>query len=255
MRGAVVAPADVRPPRGLAQELVQSLGDRIRDGSLAPGSKLPTEAALMSEYGVSRTVVREALSRLQASGHVRTRHGIGTFVVGPGDSAPFRVSQAMMATLNDVVAMLELRVGVEAEAAALAAVRRSDANLRVMREALDAFEAAVAAGQDSAGPDYRFHLEIARATGNDRFAELMTTLGITMIPRVRLGHGDVAAVRGNVQMQRDYLLRVNAEHEWIYDAIAACDPETARSAMRTHLARSRERRRQADAGSTRRKRA
>lgn len=248
--------AERRPARGLAQEVVDAIGDRIRDGRIEPGAKLPTEAAIMAEHGVSRTVVREALSRLQASGQVRTRHGIGTFVVGPGDTAPFRVSREMMATLQDVVAMLELRVGVETEAAALAAVRRSDDNLRVMRAALDAFEAAVATGQDAAGADFRFHLEIARATGNARFVELMTTLGVTMIPRARLAAGlSAPAVPGLAPPQRDYLRRVNAEHEWIYDAIVARDAETARAAMRTHLARSRERRRQTELGVGRRRRA
>jgi GntR family transcriptional repressor for pyruvate dehydrogenase complex len=226
---AAAVMADRRPPRGLAQEVVDTIADRIRDGRLEPGHKLPTEAEIMSEHRVSRTVVREALSRLQASGQVRTRHGIGTFVVGQGDTAPFRVSREMMATLQDVVAMLELRVGVETEAAALAAARRSDANLRVMRAALDAFEAAVAAGQDAAAADFRSHLEIARATGNERFVELMTTLGVTMIPRARLGDAQAAAAMPGMRSagagptQREYLRRVNAEHEWIYDAIVARD--------------------------------
>ena len=70
-----------RKPRTLALELVESLGDRIRDGRLALGDKLPTEAAIMAEFEVSRTVVREAISKLQASGLVETRHGIGTFVL------------------------------------------------------------------------------------------------------------------------------------------------------------------------------
>ena len=187
---------------------------------------------------------------------MRTRHGIGTFVVGHGDTTPFRVSREMMATLKDVVAMLELRVGLETEAAALAAERRNDANLKVMRAALDAFEASVAAGQDAAAADFRFHLEIARATGNERFVELMTALGVAMIPRVRLGEGRAtAAVRGALPAQREYLRRVNAEHQWIYDAIVARDGETARAAMRVHLARSRERRRQADVSAGRRRRA
>src|SRR5690349_12065443 len=102
-----------RRPRTLAHELVDSLGDRIRDGRLAPGTKLPTEAAFMTEFRVSRTVVREAISKLQAAGLVETRHGIGTFVVGPGDGSTFRIGREQLATLHDVIAMLELRIGVE----------------------------------------------------------------------------------------------------------------------------------------------
>ena len=128
-----------RKPRKLAFELVEALGDRIRDGRISAGDKLPTEAAIMEEFGVSRTVVREAISRLQASGLVETRHGIGTFVVGLGDAAPFRIAPEQFATLRDVIAVLELRIGVETEAAGLAAQRRTAQNLLDMRAALDAF--------------------------------------------------------------------------------------------------------------------
>jgi GntR family transcriptional regulator, transcriptional repressor for pyruvate dehydrogenase complex len=232
----------VPPPRGrnLAQGLVEALGDRIRDGRLAPATKLPTEAEIMAAHGVSRTVVREALSRLQAAGQVLTRHGIGTFVVGPGETAPFRIAPERLATLNDVIAMLELRIGLETEAAALAAQRRSDTNLRDMRTALDDFSAAVQAGREAVAADFRFHLEIARATHNPHFAELTAALGDTMIPRARLD----APVRMSAE-RREYLRRVNAEHESLFDAIARQDGEGARAAMRTHLANSKERRRRA----------
>ena len=224
-------------PRSLAQTLVASLGDRIRDGRLAPGEKLPTEAAIMAEHGVSRTVVRESLSRLQAAGQVLTRHGIGTFVVGPAASTPFRIAPEQLETLNEVIAMLELRIGLETEAAALAAQRRSDDNLRKMRRALDDFSAAVQAGRDAVAPDFRFHLEIARATQNPHFAELMATLGASMIPRARL---DTPVPL--TDERRDYLRRVNAEHESLLDAISMQDGEAARAAMRTHLANSKARR-------------
>ena len=101
-----------RRARSLTHDVVEALSSRIRDGSLAPGEKLPTEAAIMEEFGVSRTVVREANSRLQAAGLVETRHGVGTFVVGMGEAATFRVSPDQLGTLRDVIAVLELRIGV-----------------------------------------------------------------------------------------------------------------------------------------------
>jgi DNA-binding FadR family transcriptional regulator len=237
---AARAEAVPRRTRNRAQELVESLGDRIRDGRLAQGAKLPTEAAIMAEFGVSRTVVREALSHLQAAGQVITRHGVGTFVVGPGDGAQFRIAPEQLATLRDVVSMLELRIGLETEAAALAARRRDEANLREMRRALDELSAALEAGRDAVAADFRFHLEVARATQNPHFADLMSALGAGMIPRARLD-----APVPMTDERRDYLRRVNAEHESILDAIAASDGEAARAAMRTHLANSRERRRRA----------
>ena len=239
--------ATPRRPRNLAQALVASLGDRIRDGRLKPGEKLPTEAAIMAEQGVSRTVVREALSKLQAAGQVLTRHGIGTFVVGPAASAPFRIAPEQLETLHEVIAMLELRIGLETEAAALAAQRRSEDNLRKMRRALDDFSAAVQAGRDAVAADFRFHLEIARATQNPHFAELMATLGTSMIPRARLD-----APVPLTDERRDYLRRVNTEHESLLDAIAMQDGEAARAAMRTHLANSKARRTRAQVHAVRR---
>ncbi|MDR7297858.1 DNA-binding FadR family transcriptional regulator [Pelomonas aquatica] len=264
---APLLPSARRRPRTLALELVDSLGDRIRAGELQPGDKLPTEAAIMGEFDVSRTVVREAISKLQAAGLVETRHGIGTFVLGPGDGPSFKISPEQFSTLQDVIAVLELRIGLETEAAGLAAQRRSEANLLEMRSALDAVIAAVEAGQDSVVADFQFHLEIARATQNSHFAELMSTLGSQIIPRARLEPtADISAARapagappppdGTVPSAKGadlsaerlaYMRRVNAEHESIFDAIASQDAESARAAMRTHLSNSRERRRRAQA--------
>ena len=227
-----------RRPRTLAHELVDSLERRIRAGGLPAGAKLPTEAAFMAEFQVSRTVVREAISRLQAAGLVETRHGVGTFVAGPCDDPSFRIGASQLATVQDVIAMLELRIGVEVEAAGLAAQRRSPENLARMRTALDDFTAAVEAGRDAVSADFAFHLEIMRATQNPHFAQLLQTLGPSIIPRARLdAPAEVDEERQN------YLRRVNTEHESVLDAIARQDLEGARAALRTHLANSRERRR------------
>ena len=233
-----------RRPRSLALELVASLSERIRDGRLGVGAKIPTEAAIMAEFDVSRTVVREALSKLQAAGLVETRHGIGTFVLGLGEDAGFKISHEQYSTLQDVVAVLELRIGLETEAAALAAQRRTDANLEAMRRALDALGAALEQGEDAVAADFQFHQEIARATQNDHFADLMTTLGSRIIPRARL-----EPVQAMTDERREYLRRVNGEHESIFDAIETQDAEGARAAMRTHLANSRERRRRSQSES------
>ena len=232
-----------RKPQGLAHELVERLGDRIRDGRLAEGAKLPTEAEIVEEFGVSRTVVREAISKLQAAGLVQTRHGIGTFVLGLGEASSFRVDREQLHTLRDVVALLELRIGIETEAAALAAQRRTPDNLRALRSALQAFASAVEADGQAVGPDFQFHLELARATQNEHFVRLMNSLGANVIPRARLPADNNPASTE----RRDYLRRVHSEHESIVDAIEAQDPEAARAAMRTHLANSRERRRRAAA--------
>jgi len=231
-----------RRSRNLALTIVDALGDRIRDGSLGPGAKLATESALMVEFGVSRTVIREALSKLQAAALVKTRHGIGTFVTSDAglDSAVFRIRADQLETLHDVVAMLELRIGIETEAAGLAAQRRTDENLATLRRSLISFTQAVEAGRDAVGPDFQFHLEIMRSTQNPHFSSLLQSFGTPTIPRARLDASAAPAAE-----RQAYLRRVNEEHGSILDAIENRDSEAARAAARTHLANSRERRKRA----------
>src|SRR5690606_6838724 len=138
-----------RRPRNLAQGLVEDVSERIRGGRILPGEKLPTESELMRQFGVSRTVVREALSRLQAAGLVETHHGIGTYALEPSGGADFRVDPADLATVRDVLVLLELRICLESEAAGLAAGRRTDAQLAEMRLALDEFRRSLEADGDT----------------------------------------------------------------------------------------------------------
>ena len=226
----------VRRPRGLVNEIVDSLAASIREGRMQPGEKLPTEAEIMVRFDVSRTVVRESLSRLQASSLVETRHGIGTFVLAQHDSGNFKITAEDFATVDDVISVLELRISLETEAAGLAAQRRTDENLRAMEIALQAFQDSIDIDSDAVPPDFQFHMEVARSTGNRHFADLMTYLGTMIIPRTR-----VNTTQNAPEGRLNYLQRVNSEHESIYNAILNQDAEAARAAMRTHLSNSRER--------------
>jgi DNA-binding FadR family transcriptional regulator len=232
-------PADALPERrrrGLVGEIVESLAASVRDGQLQPGDKLPTESEIMARFGVSRTVVRESLSKLQASGMVETRHGIGTFVLAPQDASNFRIDAADFATVADVISVLELRISLETEAAGLAAQRRTAENLVSMEAALRAFHASIHADSDAVPADFQFHIEVARATGNRHFADLMTYLGTMIIPRTRVNTPHTAP-----EGRKAYLQRVNGEHENIFMAIRNQDIEGARAAMRLHLSNGRER--------------
>lgn len=225
-----------RRPRGLVQEIVNKLGASVRSGELKPGEKLPTESEIMAQFQVSRTVVREALSRLQASQLVATRHGIGTFALEPVDTGNFRLAMGDMATVADVISVLELRLSLETEAAGLAARRRTSTHLEALEAALDAFRESIAQDSDAVPPDFQFHMEVARATGNRHFADLMTYLGTMIIPRTRLN-----TVSAAPEGRSNYLMRVSSEHESIFNAIRNQDVEAARAAMRTHLSNSKER--------------
>ncbi|MDP2255765.1 MAG: FadR/GntR family transcriptional regulator [Polaromonas sp.] len=225
-----------RRPRGLVDEIVETLATSIREGPLQPGDKLPTEAEIMVRFDVSRTVVRESLSKLQASGLVETRHGIGTFVLPPQEVGNFKITAEDFATVADVISVLELRISLETEAAGLAAQRRKPENLIALEAALHAFHDSISRDSDAVPPDFQFHMEVARSTGNRHFADLMTYLGTMIIPRTRVNTAHNAP-----EGRLNYLQRVNSEHESIYIAIRDQDAEAARAAMRTHLSNSRER--------------
>jgi GntR family transcriptional regulator, transcriptional repressor for pyruvate dehydrogenase complex len=220
----------------LAARIVRGLGGRILRGALKPGDRLPSEQALGNTFGVSRAVVREALTSLKAEGLVATRQGAGAFVLQPRRAGTFRVAQADLSTLEELIHMLELRATVEAEAAGLAALRRSAAQLAGMRTALDRMQQTIAQGEDAVEPDFQFHLRIAEATGNRHFAGFIRYVGTMLIPRTR-----VNVVGHDPARRREYLAGVNREHEEIYRAIAAQEPDAARGAMRLHLTQSRER--------------
>jgi DNA-binding FadR family transcriptional regulator len=225
-----------RKTRTLSAELADTLGQRIRNQEYPPGTKLPKEMDIMEAFGVSRTVVREAISHLQAAGMAETRHGIGTFALLPEDNGLFRVHPDQISTLRDTIALLELRIGLETEAAALAATRRTEENLAKMRLALTAFKASIEAGQNAVQADFQFHTEIALATQNNHFIQFMALLGERVIPRSRLNPtNDLTPAR------QAYLQRVHQEHESIFNAILHQDVDAARAASRTHLTNSRER--------------
>lgn len=230
------AGARPRRVRGLVSEVVESLATSIRDGVIRPGDKLPTETEIMGRFDVSRTVVREAISRLQANRLVETRHGVGTFALVPQSSGNFQIADVDFATVADVIALLELRISLETEAAGLAAQRRTEANLATMQAMLDVFQKSIEEDSDAVPSDFSFHMEVAKATGNRHFADLMTYLGTMIIPRARVNTPS-SAPEGRL----NYLRRVHGEHEYIFNAIRNQDADAARAAMRTHLANSKDR--------------
>ena len=226
--------------RNLAQGVVAYISEAIRDGSISPGDKLPTESEIMRIQGVSRTVVREAISHMQAAGMVETRHGIGTFVLEPSARATLGIDPATVVTMRDVLAILELRISLETESAGLAAMRRTDGHLQQLRAALDGFQSAAAKGEETVAWDVQFHLTIAQASSNRYFHDILSHLGTNIIPRSR-----VNSARITQDDPANYIDRVSREHEDIFNAIARQDADSARAAMRTHLGNSRERLRRA----------
>ena len=220
----------------LSTQVWESLSERIASGALKPGAQLPTEAELCAEYEVSRTVVREAIARLRSAGLVIPQQGRGMFVSEAPAQQGFLISAEDLQTLAETIALLELRLSVEVEAAGLCAERRSDAEAREIAALMEEIDSA------HADPsvvlihyDYDFHLRIARAARNAFMLAFLEYLRPLIVPRFQLGQIVTADLKDG------YYARIHDEHQRIVAAISAGNPVAARDAMRRHLANSLER--------------
>jgi GntR family transcriptional repressor for pyruvate dehydrogenase complex len=215
-----------RPSR-LADQLYGQILDRIVSGALPEGEKLPSESQLCELYSVSRPVVREALSRLQADRVVISRHGSGTFVQRRPNQA-----FSLLAPIDDIAGLMrcmEFRIGLEGEAAFLAATRRTEADLDRMKRAFDELENVIARGEIGSEADQAFHVAIGAAAQNQIFVQMMEVLSEHTLRGMELAR--TLSLRQSTRR----LQLVQQEHSRILAAIAAEEPEEARNAMRTHI--------------------
>lgn len=214
----------------MVTDLAETLRTRISKGEFTPGDRLPSEAVLSETYGVSRTVIREAIASLRADGLVEPRQGSGVYVLEArqSDVAPFQ--NVDFDRVSSVVELLELRTAVESEAAALAAIRRSPSQEEHILECLQAFMEANRGERSASQEDFALHLAIADASNNPRFGEFLRLLGANVIPRKAL-----RPEGSELRIDTGYLSRIAEEHQRIVDAILDGDAERARQAMRVHL--------------------
>ncbi|HEY9279025.1 MAG TPA: FadR/GntR family transcriptional regulator [Eoetvoesiella sp.] len=211
----------------LVDQLSQVLATQIVSGERALGSRLPTEEQLANEVGVSRTVVREAIARLKADGLVTTRQGLGAFVSESLMGTPFRFDHEQHDVNKIVQDVFELRIGIETEAAALAAERATNKQIKEIAAALKTLEKTSGSGAYGVDEDLMFHRAIARATNNSAYNEMVGFLE-------RYTKNQLTITRRNSDVS-GWLQNIHYEHEAIYQAIAAHDPDAARKAAHAHL--------------------
>jgi DNA-binding FadR family transcriptional regulator len=220
----------------LSTVVAESLTDKIVSGALELGAQLPTEAELCKEYDVSRTVVREAVARLRSDGLIIPQQGRGMFVSEAPSPRTFSISDEALKTLPETIALLELRLSVEVEAAGLCAERRTDEEMREIRGLMELIDAR----HDDPRRvqihyDYDFHISIAKATQNNLIFGFLDYLRPMIVPRFQLGHVV------STELKEAYYARIHAEHEAIVQAIERRNGPEARKAMREHLMNSLER--------------
>lgn len=209
----------------LADRVTEVLAYKIKNQELPPDFRL-TEHIMAKRFGVSRTVIREAISRLKSDGLVESRQGLGTVVLRPGAATAFRIDVGTTDSLPAALQVMELRRGIEGEAAALAAQRRTPEQLVSIKQALVEIDEAVEKDDDGADEDFGLHKIIALTTGNPLYVSLLDFLGHFM-------HTSIKVTRANKARHMD--LSIQAEHQAIIEAIAQADPDAARRAAVAHI--------------------
>src|SRR3546814_8845401 len=155
----------------LADDLVQRFEEQIETGEMPVGSRFPTEKEITETLGVTRTCVREAYSRLAVLGLLVSRVGSGAYVPVGAQYRAFQVTAEEIGEIDDVLRLLEMRMGFAVEMADLAARRRTDADLTALRRTLGAMEESRDVDA-SVAADAAFHAAIASATGNPYYLRL-----------------------------------------------------------------------------------
>src|SRR5262245_7838803 len=177
------------PSVNRAEEVARELRNQIRAGALSPRVRLPSEHKMAAQFGVSRAVIREAVARLRNEGLVKTRQGSGAYV-RDNDISSLNLDPDIRKSLKSVLAIVELRKGIEAEAAALAAERRTRKDLIAIEKALAQIARITREGGDSSKADILFHRAIAEAAHNPYYIAVLDYLSQwKRIPREPSGFG------------------------------------------------------------------
>ncbi|MBI5585901.1 MAG: FadR family transcriptional regulator [Deltaproteobacteria bacterium] len=216
-------------PKRMSDQVFEQLKDLIFRGQLKPGERLLTERELAQELGVSRPTIREAINKLVAMHLLEHRQGQGTFVNPPTTGADKNPLAALLngqdASLMD---LLEIRLGLECNAVALAARRATEEDVREIEKCVQEMAAAVRAGNLGSDADITFHMALAYASKNIVQIHIMKSLYDLLF------HG----IQENLQhlytepINLDKVLR---QHTDILNAIRKRDPDEAYAAMKRHI--------------------
>lgn len=216
------------------EDIVRQLAEMVRRGELKPGDRLPSERDLAIAFGVGRPTLRQALTVLTQAGVLEVLPGSGVYLRKPIGEAPGNAGNAMAMVLMteqmDLLHILELRIGIEGEAAYLAALRRTDAHLEKLQTAFAALDEAWQTRGVAISEDYQFHATVAEATGNPIFVKVMVSLADLFMQQFH-------QTTRTLFHEHDRMATNRREHAEILTAIAEQRADEARAATVRHLRR------------------
>jgi GntR family transcriptional repressor for pyruvate dehydrogenase complex len=210
----------------LSEQVAQQLAAEITAGRLTAGMKLPTEVGLAEQFSVSRTVVREATSRLKSLRLVDSRQGSGVYVSSSLPATPLQFNVADRDSRLVAIQLFEVRRALEVEAAGLAAQRRNTVDIARLRECLDT--GVLAISFDDLEEDRRFHRAVANAAHNPSLVKSLEYVTHCMfaamdMPRAKAGSG------------AEFAAQMRLEHAVLVSAIESGDHMQARAAAFSHI--------------------
>lgn len=206
--------------------IISKIRDHINYKNLEPGDKLPSERMLSEKFEVSRSNIREAIQKLEFYGLLKSRPQSGTFVANIGVIALNGMIDDILSLEDpDFKSLVETRILLELKTVRLAALRRTDEDLKRLKDAMDAYEVKVLNGKDAVEEDLLFHLAIAKASGNSTMETFMLKITPEIITNFEKHH---------VCSENQKYIAID-DHKAIYKAIKNQDPKEAKQKMKSHF--------------------
>lgn len=210
----------------IQNEIISKIRDLMNYKNLEPGDKLPSERMLSEKFEVSRSNVREAIHKLEFYGLLVSKPQSGTFVADIGQVAMNGMIEDILRLEEpDFKSLVETRILLELKTVRLAAMRRTDEDLKQMEEALEAYTEKVLNNQDAVQEDLLFHLAIAKASGNSTMNTFMLIITPEIITNFEKYH----------VCDKNLAFRGIEEHKDIFHAIKEQDPQLAKAKMKVHF--------------------
>jgi len=211
------------------EQIVEQIKVMITEGNLKPGDKLPAERVLAENLNVSRASVREALSALHLLGLLEIKSGEGTFIKQSDVNSIIQPLALLLLMERDTaLEILQVRKGLEVEAAGLAAVNASDSDIKKLGKIIDDMEKQMQKSALGEFTDWEFHFALAHATGNTLLVRLMNTISDTMQKTIKINREKLFKKEGNQQI-------LFKQHYDVFVAVRNRDVEAARNKMYEHL--------------------
>ncbi len=217
----------IRPTR-MSDQVFDQLREHVFRGHLKPGERLMPERDLAAQLGVSRPTIRNAISRLVATGILENRQGKGTFVRQSFSRANNPLAIAMGAPESSLQDLLEVRMGLECNAAALAAQRANDEDIHVLENCLQEIQQEVLLGRLGAEADVSFHMAISYATKNPAQVHIMKNFYDFLFLGIEENLLHLYEKQTEIENIREH-------HTDIVNAIRNHDPDQAYVAMKRHI--------------------